>query len=86
MEVKIFWQDNCPNCSPAKAVVHDVMGDMGLKIKEFNVNDVEGMSEAAFHAVMGTPTTIVVDSNDSEIVSWRSQVPSREELIDAIKN
>ncbi|NOQ38463.1 hypothetical protein GQ472_06270 [archaeon] len=86
MEVKIFWQDNCPNCSPAKLVVHDVMEDMGLKVKEFNVNDVEGMSEAAFHAVMGTPTTIVVDSDDSEIISWRSQIPSREELIDAIKN
>jgi len=62
------------------------MKDMGLKVKEFNVNDVEGMSEAAFHAVMGTPTTIVVDSDDSEIISWRSQIPSREELIDAIKN
>lgn len=86
MEIKVFWQDNCPNCPSAKRVINDVVNECGVKIKEFDVNDVDGMSEAAFHAVMGTPTTIVVDSNDSEIASWRSQIPPKEELLDAINN
>ncbi len=84
MEVKLFWQENCPNCSAAKSVVADAVNGSGVEIKEYDVNDVNGMSEAAFHAVMSTPTTIVVDSDDSEIISWRAQVPKKEELMNAI--
>ncbi|MCK5593883.1 MAG: thioredoxin family protein [Candidatus Aenigmarchaeota archaeon] len=84
MEIKVFWQANCPNCAPAKQLVRDVAGNTDVKVRELDISDIDGMSEAAFHAVMGTPTTIIVDSNDSEIASWRSQVPSKEELLDAI--
>ncbi len=84
MEIKVFWQANCPNCAPVKQLVRAVAGGSEVKVRELDISDIDGMSEAAFHAVMGTPTTIIVDSNDSEIASWRSQVPSKEELQDAI--
>ncbi|MEA3229343.1 MAG: thioredoxin family protein [archaeon] len=86
MYIKVFWQRNCPNCPAAKSVVRDVVKSTTVEFSEFDINDIDGMSEAAFHGVMATPTTIVVDSNDSEIASWRGQTPTKEDLLNVISS
>ncbi|MBW6451175.1 MAG: thioredoxin family protein [DPANN group archaeon] len=86
MEVKIFWQDKCPNCPAAKDLVRLVMSGSEVSVKEYNINNVDGMAEATFYGVMGTPTTIVVDDDDSEIISWRSQIPDKTQLSEVIQN
>ncbi len=86
MEVKIFWKEDCPRCPAAKKAVEEALKGSDTKVRKFNVNDVEGMSEAAFHAVMATPTVLVVDSDDNEIASWRGEAPDRDALIDAVKS
>ena len=89
MIVKLFWQEKCPNCSAAKTMVNSVVsgnGTKGIMVKEFDIDNVDGMAEASFHSVMGTPTTIIVDDNDSEIISWRSQIPDKSQLMEVIQN
>lgn len=86
MKVKLFWQEKCPNCPEAKRVVKSLTQEMPLNLMEFNINDIEGMAEASFHGVMGTPTTIIVDEEDNEIISWRSQIPNRLQLMEVIQH
>lgn len=73
--IKLFTQDKCPKCPAVKEMLK------GHDIKEYDINSVDGMSEAAFYSVMGTPTTIIVDSDGNELDSWRSMKPNMERLI-----
>lgn len=84
MEIKVFTQEGCPNCPAARSVVETVADGKKVKVRVFDVDDVDGMAQSQFYSVMGTPTTIVVDDDESEIVSWRSQVPDKSELSNII--
>ena len=84
MQIKVFWQDNCPNCGPAKDVVN-LFKDK-ININSFNINDVDGMAEAAFHAVMSTPSVLIVDNHDRELKSWRAIVPTSDDITETLSN
>ena len=79
MKVKIFWQEECPNCPPAK--------DLGKKLEQekinveyFNVKEVDGLAEATNHGIMSTPSIVIVNDKDEEIAVWRSEIPNIEEI------
>ena len=78
MIIKIFWQENCPNCPKAKE-----LGEI-LEIKNtvqyYNVDTVDGLAEASYFDVMSTPSVIISDGDDREIKSWRGTVPCLEEI------
>ena len=77
--IKFFWQDNCPKCEPAKEIFNTLI-DRKIPVKQFDIGTVDGMTEAAFHEVLSTPTTIIVDSDENEVQSWRGEAPSIEDL------
>lgn len=73
--IKFFWKPSCARCPEAKALLE------GMDcVDSLNIDDVEGLAEAAFYGVMATPTIIVVDESGRELHSWRGEVPSRMEL------
>jgi glutaredoxin-related protein len=39
MQIKMFWQDNCPNCGPAKDMVKQFKDK--IDINYLNINDIE---------------------------------------------
>jgi hypothetical protein len=49
-------------------------------VRLYDIATIDGMTEAAFHEVITTPTTIIVDDEDNELQSWRGEAPSLEEL------
>ncbi len=73
--VKVFWKTDCPKCPAAKAAVAD-----SPKAELFNLDDVDGLAEAAFYGVMSTPSIIITDESGNEMTSWRGEVPSRQEI------
>ncbi len=73
MKIKIFWQENCPNCTKAKDLGKILAEE--LEVQYYNVNTVDGLSEACLYQVMSTPTIILVSENKEEIESWRGIVP-----------
>ncbi|MFH1175607.1 MAG: thioredoxin family protein [bacterium] len=82
--IKIFTSPTCPNCPPAK-----VMGQQ-LQEKKFNiqlldVSEAEGLAEAQIHRIMAVPTIVIADEEDNEIASWRSGLPSIDEVIEKAK-
>jgi len=73
VKIKIFWQENCPNCTKAKDLGKILAEE--LEVQYYNVNTVDGLSEACLYQVMSTPTIILVSENKEEIESWRGIVP-----------
>ena len=77
--VKFFWQEDCPRCGTAKEVCN-TLTRKNVLVKQFNISTVDGMTEAAFHEVLSTPTMIIVDEDENELQSWRGVAPELEDL------
>jgi len=78
MKVSVYTGPNCPKCPPAKDLCKGVAEEMGLDYEEVNIE--ENMIEALQKQIASTPS-IVLD----EDVVFRSDVPSKESLIEEIK-
>ncbi|WP_455392875.1 hypothetical protein [[Eubacterium] cellulosolvens] len=77
--IKFFWQEDCPKCVPAKDMCNKLI-ERKIQVKQFDIQTIDGMTEAAFHEVLATPTTIIVDDNENELQSWRGVAPTFEDL------
>jgi glutaredoxin len=73
VKIEIFWQENCPNCTKAKDLGKILAEE--LEVQYYDVDTVDGLSEACLYQVMSTPTIILVSENKEEIESWRGMVP-----------
>ncbi len=74
--VKVFWKNDCPKCPAAKALV---AGSDHAEL--FNLDDVDGLAEAAFYGVLSTPSIIVTDTTGQELAAWRGEVPSKQDIV-----
>jgi len=81
MTIKFFTKNDCPRCPAAKKLMNK-LGKLrpNVKIEKYNVATVDGMAEAAFYVIMGTPTILFCNDMGKEIAGWRGVVPSLEEL------
>jgi len=78
MKFKLFWKEGCPMCPAAKNVIHQLICS-GYQAMEYDLETTEGLAEAAFYAVLSTPTIILLDEQDNSIAEWRGKVPTFEE-------
>jgi hypothetical protein len=76
MLIKLFVSDSCPKCPAAKTACEDVSG-----VHTFDIGDMDGLAEAAYHGVLATPTVLVLDADGREIASWRGEVPPSGDLV-----
>lgn len=83
--IKIFWQEDCIRCVPAKEVCN-LLIQRKVPVKLYNISTIDGMTEAAFHEVISTPTTIIVDDDDNELEAWRGEAPSLEDVEKTLLN
>lgn len=75
MNIKLFVKEDCPRCPAAKRLLED-FNDVQI----FDVDDVEGLTEASFHSVLATPSILVMDSAGNEVGGWRGEVPSQSDI------
>jgi hypothetical protein len=80
MVVKIFWQEKCARCPPAKELGENLQ-IKGHQVMFCNVKDTQGWKEAIYHDVLSTPSVVVCDSCNNEIAAWRSTTPSINEVL-----
>lgn len=84
-KILLFTKKDCPRCPEAKEVVKLVSSELGIEVKEYDVESIEGMAEAAYYMVLSTPSVIVVNEDGEELSAWRGKAPKKEELINALK-
>jgi hypothetical protein len=75
MLLKVFVKEDCPNCPAAKEVANQFPFS-----KLYDLDDAEGLAEAAFHSVLCTPSMILVDDQGMVVQSWRCHVPRPTEI------
>lgn len=80
MRIQLFTQDKCAKCPPAKEMVMRIQRDRGVAVQEFDVESIDGMAEAAYYGIMSTPSVVLIDSEGSEIVSWRGVTPDESKI------
>ena len=86
--VKIFVKNDCPRCPAAKKLYDELtsrLDSSGATVEKWNVDETEGLAEAAMHMVMATPTVIVFDGEENKVADWRTVVPSLDEVIQALE-
>ncbi|MBE0446715.1 MAG: thioredoxin family protein [Actinobacteria bacterium] len=74
-KIKVFWKTDCPKCPAAKVLV---AGSLNAEL--FNLDEVDGLAEAAFYGIMSTPSIIITDDSGQEVASWRGEVPSKQAI------
>ncbi|MDD5448355.1 MAG: hypothetical protein PHO53_04230 [Actinomycetota bacterium] len=75
MVLKVFVKKGCPNCPAAKEVANQFpFSEM------YDLEDPEGLAEAAFYSVFCTPSMVLVDEHDSVVEAWRCHVPRPSEI------
>ena len=81
-EIKLFWQKDCAKCPSAKNVLDELekVGKVNIRVTSYEITTLDGMTEAAFHEVMSTPTTIIVDDDENELAAWRGDAPTLKDL------
>ena len=79
MNLKIFTQDNCPNCPPAKEMGKQLEGE-GFAVSYPDKESLDGLSEFTYHDIMATPSMVLVNDDGNELHSWRGDVPSLDEV------
>ena len=41
---------------------------------------IDGLAEASFYSILSTPSIIIEDEEEREVISWRGEVPSLQEV------
>jgi len=85
LRLKVFWKKDCPNCPKGKAVVTQVE-KKGVEADYYDIETVEGLTDATFFTVLSTPSIIIVDENDNEVSAFRGEkeILTMEELENAL--
>lgn len=82
MQVKIFWQPDCPKCPKAKELGESLKKE-GVEVELFNIKEVDGLAESIFYDVLSTPSIVVVENGEKK-ASWHGEVPEIEKIKDLI--
>lgn len=81
MEIKLFLSEGCPLCPEALAACEG-LDDLSV----FDIERVEGRSEAVAHGVRTAPSILVLDNDGREIAAWRGEVPDKDSLRSLLVN
>lgn len=82
MQIKIFWQPECPKCPEVKEL-GEILKKEGYEVQLFNVIEVDGMAESVYYDVLSTPSVIVVE-NGVQKAAWLGKVPTAKSIEDLL--
>ncbi len=77
--IKVFFQDNCVKCPPAKEVA-GILQQEGVEVLYYNIDTVDGLAEASYYGVLSTPTIIVQDNEEKTLADFRGTVPTVQQI------
>jgi hypothetical protein len=77
--IKIFTPAHCPNC-PAVREIGTELKREGVSVFNYDLDTIDGLAEASFHSILSTPSIVIEDEEEREVISWRGVVPSLQEV------
>ena len=77
--LKIFTQAKCPKCPGVKEMGMELKKE-GVPVLHYDLDTIEGLAEASFYSILSTPSLIIEDEEEREVISWRGVVPTLQEV------
>jgi hypothetical protein len=77
--IKIFTKAHCPKC-PAVREMGVELKKEGVPVLNYDLDTIDGLAEASFYSVLSTPSIIIEDEEEREVISWRGEVPTLQEV------
>jgi hypothetical protein len=77
--IKIFTKAHCPKC-PAAKEIGTVLKKEGVPVLNYDLDTIDGLAEASFYSILSTPSIVIEDERETEVISWRGVVPSLQEV------
>lgn len=78
-QIKIFTKAKCPKCPAAKEIGKELTQE-GLEVFHYDLDTIDGLAEASFYSILSTPSMVIEDDQEREVVSWRGVVPTLPEI------
>ena len=83
--VKIFLKAKCPKC-PAVKEISMALKEEGFPVNQYDLDTLDGLAEASFYSVLSTPSIIIEDEEEREVISWGGEVPTLQEVKQYLSN
>jgi hypothetical protein len=77
--IKIFTKAKCPKCPAVKEMGTELKKE-GVPVLNYDLDTIDGLAEASFYSVLSTPSIIIEDEEERELMSWRGVVPTLQEV------
>ncbi len=77
--IKIFTKAKCPRCPAVKEIGKELKKE-GIPVLNYDLDTIDGLAEASYYSVLSTPSLIIEDDEEKEVVSWRGAVPTLDEV------
>lgn len=77
--IKIFTKAKCPKCPAAKEIGMALRKE-GVQVIHYDLDTIDGLAEASFHSILSTPSIIIEDEDEKEVMSWKGLVPTLQEV------
>jgi len=77
--IKIFTKARCPRCPAVKEIGKELKRD-GVPVLSYDLDTIDGLAEASFYSILSTPSIVIEDEQEKEVMSWRGVVPTLQEV------
>jgi len=77
--IKIFTKAKCPKCPAIKEIGAELKKE-GVPVFSYDLDTIDGLAEASFYSVLSTPSLIIEDEEEREVIGWRGVVPTLQEV------
>jgi glutaredoxin len=77
--LKIFTKAKCPKCPAVKEMGTELKKE-GVPVLSYDLDTIEGLAEASFYSILSTPSIVIEDEAEREVISWRGVVPTLQEV------
>jgi hypothetical protein len=77
--IKIFTKAKCPKCPVVKEMGKELKRE-GLPVHNYDLDTIDGLAEASFYSILATPSIVIEDDEEREVISWRGVVPTLQEV------
>jgi hypothetical protein len=77
--IKIFTKAKCPKCPAVKEIGMELKKE-GIPVFDYDLDTIDGLAEASFYSILSTPSLIIEDEEEREVMGWRGVAPTLQEV------
>src|SRR3972149_5336033 len=82
--IKIFTKAKCPKCPAVKEIGRELKKE-GVPVLNYDLDTIEGLAEASFYSILSTPSLVIEDEEEREVVSPLEDRPFFVDVVEGVE-